>query len=1011
VLDYAAIGSVAVQRCEEPIMTFSARRSPFVGRTRELETVLACLEEARGGGGGIALVAGESGIGKTRLLAEVARQAEALGWTVLSGRAYETADMPPYLPVTEALQEYLLGRSADDVALALGRAASEVARLLPELRALLPDLPDNPDLPVLSASQERYRLFAGIAAALLGIARATESGLLLILDDLQWADSSTLALLRHVVGTLATAPLVVALAYRTTEPAITAPLHDLLADASRGGAVHLPLGGLDASETTALLTGLIGRPPAPPVVATVQAATAGHPFFVTEIARQAQADGRDLADPSLAGSALAVPDGVRHVLGRRLRQLGPTTQRVLQTATVLHDGFSVAELQGLSDLALPALLDALDDGLAAGILQEQAAGFSFAHALLRRAVYESVSLPRRQQLHLRAAEALEAAHRGAGDRHVAAIAGHYRLAGLFAPPDKALAYSRRMAESADAVFAWEEAATHWQLTGEALERGAEVTARDRCVILLDWATTEARVTQNELVARADRQGILPEHVICLRAADAARAADDAESLARAAMGYADPTVWGKRDRLSSDLLSEALTALGEGDSPLRARCLGLFGEVLVWAGEPPERSLQLTADALAMARRLDDPTTLAYVLSERHWALMQPAHQVERDAVAAELSRVSADGTDLELAIKGYRWQMANLLEQGAISAAAATLATANVVAERLHAPCYQGLVAVFHAMLIAHSADLPTFQALLEPDGMRTVSPFQMWLLALARLEGCPADAEPALRAIMTVVPGFPAYRAAYALLLVEAGRETEARAIFQELQRGGLENIPHTVLWLSGLTVLAELCNALHDETQAAVVYDLLRPYGQLLASGYYAVDPVAGVVGRFLGLLATTLGRWDAAERHYQDALSSNEAIGARIARAHTARHYAEMLLQRNARGDRARARLLLDDAIARYEQLGITHYADQARLLTAGGPAHAPSQPAYPDGLSLREVEVVRLVAEGKSNPEIAASLSISRDTVERHMTHIFSKTHTANRVEATRYAERHQLLAS
>jgi hypothetical protein len=193
VLDYAAIGSVAVQRCEEPIMTFSARRSPFVGRTRELETVLACLEEARGGGGGIALVAGESGIGKTRLLAEVARQAEALGWTVLSGRAYETADMPPYLPVTEALQEYLLGRSADDVALALGRAASEVARLLPELRALLPDLPDNPDLPVLSASQERYRLFAGIAAALLGIARATESGLLLILDDLQWADSSTLA--------------------------------------------------------------------------------------------------------------------------------------------------------------------------------------------------------------------------------------------------------------------------------------------------------------------------------------------------------------------------------------------------------------------------------------------------------------------------------------------------------------------------------------------------------------------------------------------------------------------------------------------------------------------------------------------------------------------------------------------------------------------------------------------------------------------------------------------------
>src|SRR6185312_4831411 len=134
--------------------------------------------------------------------------------------------------------------------------------------------------------------------------------------------------------------------------------------------------------------------------------------------------------------------------------------------------------------------------------------------------------------------------------------------------------------------------------------------------------------------------------------------------------------------------------------------------------------------------------------------------------------------------------------------------------------------------------------------------------------------------------------------------------------------------------------------------------RPYEQLLASGYYAVDPVAGVVGRFLGLLATMLGRWEGAERHYQEALTRNEAIDARIARAHTARQYAEMLLQRNAQGDRARARLLLEDAIARYEQLGVTYYADQARLLlTSAGPAHAANQPAYPAGLSLREVEVV------------------------------------------------------
>ena len=315
-------------------------RTPFAGRRRELNLLTERLGSAREGRGSLVLVAGEPGIGKTRLIFELGQRARSEGWQVLSGRAYDSDGMPPYFPLAEALRAYVRACRSKELRTRLGKNAADVALVVPEVRDRLPDMPAAP-----AGIDEygRYRVFESVSEFVLAIARsAPGAGLLLCLDDLHWGDQSTLLLLKYLAHKAPSAPLLVVGAYRTTELSRMHPLADVLADLRRDElAERLLLTSLSAEDTTTLIEGLAGAPASAAVADAIYRETDGHPFFVGEVVRQLQADGRNLSDVHAATMQWGIPEGVREVIGRRLSRLPAASNRLLQAAAVLGEDLTV----------------------------------------------------------------------------------------------------------------------------------------------------------------------------------------------------------------------------------------------------------------------------------------------------------------------------------------------------------------------------------------------------------------------------------------------------------------------------------------------------------------------------------------------------------------------------------------------------------------------------------------------------------------------------------------------
>ncbi|HEY7295184.1 MAG TPA: AAA family ATPase, partial [Dehalococcoidia bacterium] len=448
----------------------------MIGRNRELDLLCHHLTAAREGGA-VALLSGEAGIGKTRLLTEFAGHARAGGWLLLSGRAHESEGAPPYLPLIEALREPIRARTERDLLELLGPDAAIVTRVFPQLSARLSALPPAYSLP---AEHERYRLFEAISGFILSIIRTdAAAGGLLLLDDLHWADRASLLLLRHLLQFAAGAPLLVAGAYRSDAVDDGHPLAALAADLARNGALlHVALDGLSTEESGALVAALQPGPLDPALVEAIHREAGGNPFFVREIVRHLQATGRDFASAQQpAPLALGVPEGARRVIGQRLARLSTDAQRLVQAAAVLDAGCEFPILRLVSEIDEPRLLDVLDEVLHAGVLREGSDGLHFTHALIRETVYNGLSASCRQRLHLRAAEAIERAAGQHSEPVAAVMALHYRRAGTLAEPRKAHRYAVQAGEAAASVFAWEEAAAHWTAALDLLP--APATAAER----------------------------------------------------------------------------------------------------------------------------------------------------------------------------------------------------------------------------------------------------------------------------------------------------------------------------------------------------------------------------------------------------------------------------------------------------------------------------------------------------------------------------------------------------
>jgi tetratricopeptide (TPR) repeat protein len=910
------------------------RVSRFVGREPELEVLLSALDKAQSGRGAIFLIGGEPGIGKSRLADEFAGQARERGAKVLWGRAWEEAGAPAYWPWIQAFRAYLRGISEGEARDQLGAGAADIAQILPEVRTLIPDVASPPG----ESDAARFQLFDSTTTFLRNIADKREA--VLVLDDLHAADTPSILLLRFVASQLSDMRLLAIGTYRDIELSPEHPLTGAIGDMAREPATRLlSLGGLPEEAADELIESAASVDPSDQLVHDLWRETKGNPLFLGETVRLLAAEGR-LNEVVTGGPVrLAIPAGIRDVITRRVRQLSEDTVHVLTVGAALGPEFSAETLRrvgaddpvGADDGA--DLLSLLDEAIGAGLVSPLTGAqgrFRFSHDLIRESLYQEQSHAERVRLHARIAEVLEEMYQPSLEAHLAELAYHYSEAAQGAarreqnaapdPVTKARAYARRAGDVAAAALAFEEAARLYRLA---------LTLLDPVDTPDDEARTELLLAIGEAHARSG--DIDSANAAFLQAAELARRTGVAAHLATAALGIGGRVPWARPGTHVEliPMLQEALRMLGGSDDRLRVRLLARLA--CAWRSSPEQRqqSDTLSRQALELARQLDDPSTLSYALAGRYWATWWPENPKQRLPLGEEMIAVAEAAGDAERLIDANLMLWLSHTEVGRTAEAERDIERINLLAEKLRQPTQRWLGTAPRAMAALMVGDFRLAEGLvaaeLEPGPPTTlafdnVSAAIAHLFLLRRTQGRPAEAESAERAAVDAFPWYPLHRAALALLLLDLGRELDARELFDALAEDEFRILSRDNEWLLAISLAGEACSLLHDATTAEVLYRQLLPFAGRHAAGY--AEGSVGAADRYLGLLCTTLGRIDDAIRHLDEAVALNERLGARPWAAHSRRDLAQALRLRDAPGDRDRAigleRLALDAA----RQMGMT-----------------------------------------------------------------------------------------
>ncbi len=493
-VEFAALAQAKPARLPSANLTTSAtaqrtslamRPHPsFVGRVPEWSELCGALAEAASGRGRLGLISGEPGIGKTRLCAELAAEAQARGVTVLIGRCAEQ-EAVPYLPFVEILEGLVAGAASPELLRTIvGDEGPELALLLPKLRRVLPDLPPPLELAPLQA---RRNLFNAVVDF---IARATgRRATLLILEDLHWADESTLSLLEHLMRQLPDLPALVLGTYRDAKSDVTGALLRTVEESIRSRRnTSIRLLGLPREEVAQLLRAVSGKDAPVSVVDGIYAETSGNPFFVEELLRflgeeSRLYDSHENFRTDLKIGELEVPHSVRLVVGRRLRRLGAKTRKILETAATIGRSFPFDLLEAATASAPNSLLDCLDEAQHAALVASSPAEsrFEFSHELVRQVVTSGLSAARHQRLHRQVAGAIERVYPDALEDHYSGLAHHFSQG---ANHQKAFQYARLAGNTALKRYAYEEAIAHLRTALELLERQRSKRPRDELEIQL-----------------------------------------------------------------------------------------------------------------------------------------------------------------------------------------------------------------------------------------------------------------------------------------------------------------------------------------------------------------------------------------------------------------------------------------------------------------------------------------------------------------------------------------------
>jgi tetratricopeptide (TPR) repeat protein len=433
----------------------------FVGRDRELAELRAGLDDVGAGHGRLFLLSGEPGIGKTRLSEEISNDASARGMRVVWGRSWEGGGAPAYWPLVQVIRALVEGVNPGDLNVYLGSDARDIARMVPELfpPAAVESSAAGPD-----PGQGRFRLFDTVASLVRNSARLRP--LLMIVDDLHDADEPSVQMLTFVARTLKAEPLMIIGTYRDLEVRRSPGLLHLIGELRREG-VELSLGGLDEKSVASLIQQRLGLPPKERMAAELHSATAGNPLFVDGVTRMLAAEGK-LGDHAQADTYdFKLPASVRETIRSRIEALPDSTRSILSTATVFGTEFELRPLAQVAELSAGEALESLEEALRTGIVMAiSRQRYRFAHALIRRELYDSLGQAARLRMHRRIGETLEGLYQANPGSHLAELAHHFREDGV---AEKAIDYLSRAGDEAWRVYAHEDALSHWSAALELVE--------------------------------------------------------------------------------------------------------------------------------------------------------------------------------------------------------------------------------------------------------------------------------------------------------------------------------------------------------------------------------------------------------------------------------------------------------------------------------------------------------------------------------------------------------------
>jgi tetratricopeptide (TPR) repeat protein len=892
------------------------RADGFVGRASTLAELRTALEEALAGRGRIALLVGEAGIGKTRTAEELAAETRVRGIPTHSAWCHEGHGAPSYWVWRQILRALAESRTSEALCTQLGDAPGPIARIVPEIQRRLPEPCEEPH--PLTREEAQFRLFDAVSAFLGRF--AAERGLVLIVDDLQWADPSSLGLLDFLVREIEGMRLLLVASCLEIEGEPAAPLMRTLTRLARHDhCARLQLGGLVRDEVGELVRQLTGKEPPATFTDALCEKTDGNPFLIRETVSL-------LEDRPPGDWHLEVSPSVCDVVAGRLGQLSRAGREALELASVLGPEFGVERLERVSDLDLQTLGEAIDEAHRAGLVKAGESGlYRFTHALFQEAIYRAQRPTRRALLHQRLGEALEEdlSSQDPGSR-LAELAHHFAAALPVAGVGKAVGYARQAGDRAMELLAFEQAAARY---GRALELLGRMPGSDPaalCDLHLALGTARRLAGERDLYRDTFRS-----------AAVLARGLGDAERLARAAIGFVFWNPIGLVDESGMSLLEEALDALGRVDTTLRVEVLSRLAHLLQ-SEDQPDRADQLLDEATERATRSGDPGSLATAWLFRGFTL--EARNAAPEAlvdVYTHALRLAEEASDRERQLYSHMMCIRCLLTLGDVSGAERHVAMLKK--ESRWNPILRAELGNYASLQALMGGRLAEAERLVN-EGMLRAQSLGHWellgsslaeLYLLRREQGRLAELEDGIRSALEQHPDNAYLRSHLTHLKAEVGQIEQASDLFECLAEDDFASVARQAPRI-GPALLAEACVLLGDRARAEILYGLLQPEARYnVIVGNMAVS--WGSAARPLGLLASFLGRFVDAERHFEDALAMDRSIGARLWVVRTQCDLAQLLYARGDDGGRQRARELVKHALTTAHEFDLAGLADRATAL--------------------------------------------------------------------------------